>query len=293
MADVIDRFRELNVWSRGAERAPHKPLLLLMALGALSRGESALPFSVVELKLVELLREFGPTRKAQHPEYPFWRLQNDGLWVVKAQGQLKARESNSDPTRVSLRAANASGELAEEVRAALLAKPGRIAEAAQLLLEENFPETLHRDILDAVGLVGDMVTTQRRQRDPNFRSAVLVAYQYRCAVCGLDLRVGSITVGIEAAHIMWHQARGPDEVSNGYALCALHHKLFDYGAFTVAPNHRLQASEHVNGGSEMVDQVLMRYHGQELARPRRSEHLPQVDFLQWHKTWVFKREALP
>lgn len=179
------------------------------------------------------------------------------------------------------------------MRKALLAKPGRIAEAAQMLLDENFPETLHRDILDAVGLVGDVVATRRRQRDPNFRNAVLVAYQYRCAVCGLDLRVGSITVGIEAAHIMWHQARGPDEVNNGYALCALHHKLFDYGAFTVAPNHRLQASEHVNGASAMVDQVLMQYHGQELAKPRRAEHLPQAGFLAWHNDWVFKREALP
>jgi hypothetical protein len=33
---VIDQYDALNVWSRGGERAPHKPLLVLYALGYLS-----------------------------------------------------------------------------------------------------------------------------------------------------------------------------------------------------------------------------------------------------------------
>jgi hypothetical protein len=33
--------------------------------------------------------------------------------------------------------------------------------------------------------------------------------------------------------IRWHQGGGPDEESNGFALCVLHHKTFDLGAFTV------------------------------------------------------------
>lgn len=264
-----------------------------MALGALSRGQQTLPFSMVEKRLTELLREFGPTRRSLHPEYPFWRLQNDGLWVVRSEGELLPRQGHSDPTRKSLRAGNATGELAEELRAALQATPRRIAEAAQLLLDENFPETLHQDILAAVGLVVDLAASSaRRPRDPNFRNAVLVAYQYRCAMCGLDLRLGSVTVGIEAAHIKWHQSRGPDEVCNGVALCSLHHKLFDYGAFTVSEGGQVQVSEHVNG-SELVEQVLMRHHGLELSKPRRHEHAARPEFLRWHQEWVFKREALP
>ena len=38
------------------------------------------------------------------------------------------------------------------------------------------------------------------------------------------------TLGIEAAHIKWHQAGGPDTEDNGLALCTLHHKRFDRGA---------------------------------------------------------------
>lgn len=293
MASIIERFRELNVWRRGSERAPHKPLLVLLALGSLSRGQQQLAFVDCEPKLRELLKEFGPPRKSVHAEYPFWRLQGDGLWRVSAGESLRSRQSNTDPTRTALRDANAKGEFTPEVRRALLASPGRIEEVAHEVLEANFPETLHRDILDAVGLVGaDGSAATKRRRDPNFRNAVLVAYQYRCALCGLDLRVGSLTVGLEAAHIKWHQARGPDSVDNSLALCSLHHKLFDFGAFTVSPALRVQVSEHVNG-SEAVQDVLLRHHGAQVATPRREEEHPKPEFLHWHLSEVFKQRALP
>lgn len=32
-----------------------------------------------------------------------------------------------------------------------------------------------------------------------------MAYQYRFAVCGYGVRLGSIQVALQAAHIKWHQ----------------------------------------------------------------------------------------
>ena len=80
-------FREkvdhLNVWSRGDERAPHKPLLLLLVLGRkLQDLPDEVSFAEIEEKVTDLLVEFGPFRQSYHPEYPFWRLQNDGIWEV-------------------------------------------------------------------------------------------------------------------------------------------------------------------------------------------------------------------
>ena len=72
----------LSVWRRGDQRAPHKPLLLLYALARFSEGRRDLLFSEVEPALRGLLDAFGAPRPAQHPEYPFWRLQNDGLWTL-------------------------------------------------------------------------------------------------------------------------------------------------------------------------------------------------------------------
>jgi putative restriction endonuclease len=81
-------FDRLNVWSRGGQRAPHKPLLVLYALGRWARGERGdIPFREVDRDLTALLKEFGPTRQSYDPEYPFWRLQNDGVWAVQAAGR--------------------------------------------------------------------------------------------------------------------------------------------------------------------------------------------------------------
>ena len=77
------KLDELNVWKRGNERAPHKPLLLLLAMGRAVRGEERLvPFREIEAPLTGLLRHFGPPRRAYHPEFPFRYLASDGLWEV-------------------------------------------------------------------------------------------------------------------------------------------------------------------------------------------------------------------
>jgi len=55
----------LNVWKRGDQRAPHKPLLLLYALGRCLQGRDRLiPYEDVDRELKKLLLEFGPPRKA-------------------------------------------------------------------------------------------------------------------------------------------------------------------------------------------------------------------------------------
>ena len=65
---------------------------------------------------------------------------------------------------------------------------------------------------------------------------MLRAYERRCAVCELDVRIDGQSIGLEAAHIKWHSHKGPAQVRNGLALCVLHHKFFDSGLFTVLPD---------------------------------------------------------
>jgi len=55
-------FSQINVWKRGSERAPHKPLLLLYALAKCSRGaEPHITYREVDTELRKLLVEFGPS----------------------------------------------------------------------------------------------------------------------------------------------------------------------------------------------------------------------------------------
>jgi putative restriction endonuclease len=81
---ILSQFDDLAVWKQGDQRAPHKPLLILYALGRWQRGLTEVSFREAEPELTGLLREFGPLRKSDRPEQPFWRLQRDGVWSVTA-----------------------------------------------------------------------------------------------------------------------------------------------------------------------------------------------------------------
>lgn len=230
-AEIEKRFRHINVWKRGHQRAPHKPLLLLYALGRYAGGgERLIPYAEIDQELERLLVEFGPFRRAHHPEYPFWYLQTDGLWEI----ELKDARPKG-PSRQLFLKHEARGGFPVPIYEAVTADPFLTISLAHSLLEAHFPFTLHDDILSAVGL-DSFAITKRSRRDPQFRNRILTAYEYRCAVCDYDLRLGNTHIGLEAAHIMWHQAGGPDTEANGLALCVLHRKLFDLGAFTLSLN---------------------------------------------------------
>lgn len=185
----------------------------------------------------------------------------------------------------------------------LRSHPNLIPALARDLLQTTFPETLHEDIANAIGLdltekgsaLKDVesvyLTGQRKQRNRAFRERVLRAYEYRCCVCGFDLRLGHLPAGLEAAHIQWHTVGGPDIEQNGLSLCALHHKLFDLGAFTLEPRSlKVVFSEHAMSGSRGMTGEL-RHHGQDLLRPVSADGVPGTVFLQWNWKNVFKREA--
>ncbi len=70
---LVQDLTNVTVWKRGSQRAPHKPLLLHLALARVQRGEERLASfeEEIEPRLERLLREFGPPRQSFHPEYPF------------------------------------------------------------------------------------------------------------------------------------------------------------------------------------------------------------------------------
>src|SRR3954468_24577231 len=89
MDAILERFEKLSIWKQGDQRAPHKPLLVLYALGRWQRGDTGdLPFDQLAPDVAALLREFGPPRRSYHPEYPFWWLQSDGVWTVESDGPM-------------------------------------------------------------------------------------------------------------------------------------------------------------------------------------------------------------
>lgn len=288
-AKIFDLLTNVAVWTRGDERAPHKPLLLLLALARCARGdEREIPYEEIDQPLSALLREFGPPRTQYQPEFPFWHLQSDGIWVVRDADSLERRPNKNNVTRKVLRRENPAGGLTEEIYSALRKDRALLIEAAGRILEAHFPHTMHEDILAAIGLeLSAATSTEQTRRNADFRDRVLRAYGRRCAVCGFDLRLGTQDIGLEAAHIKWHQAGGPDIEPNGLALCSLHHKLLDRGAYTFSQDRRVLVSQDVSG-SFGLDEYLLRHHGTPLRAPQSTAYLAAPEFLGWHEREVFR-----
>lgn len=98
-----------------------------------------------------------------------------------------------------------------------------------------------------------------------------------------------MSIALDAAHIRWHQAGGPAEVSNGLALCVLHHKMFDLGAFTLAADGMLLVSDQARGRTGFRS-TLLRHHGKPIRTPKRPDWRPDEVHLKWHRQQVFKGE---
>ncbi|MCB9598580.1 MAG: HNH endonuclease [Sandaracinaceae bacterium] len=246
-------------------------------------------FVEIEEPLTELLRAFGPPRKPT-PHNPFWYLESDELWVFEGSTYGLAGPTNT-PRIGALRESETHAGLPLEDFEALRADPELLASVTRTLLESHFPESYRDDILAAVGLSLEPIDTIHvRRRDPAFRHAVLRAYEHRCAVCELQIIVRGVVEGVEAAHVKWHAARGPDEVANGVALCALHHKALDRGWLGIDERHVLRVSDEVSG-NQTFDELVGRFHGRPLRPPRQPEHRVHDDYRDWHWREVFRGVA--
>lgn len=285
-----ERINNLSIWKKGDQRAPHKPLLILYALAQLqNKGSRFLRYEEVREPLTNLLKEFGPRRHSYHPEEPFVRLTRDGIWTLSL---------STDSIHINnpwLLKHDISGGFDKKVYELLLNNPSLIREVANMVLYSHFPDSIHEDILAAVGLDLDSRiidfegcnSKSTKCRDPKFREKILRAYEYSCAICGFNVRLGNNLVAIEAAHIKWHQAGGPDSEQNGIALCAMHHKLFDLGVFTIKNSKELMVAEDAYGTSGF-EEWLMRYHGQPVRSPIHPDYQPNASYVNWHVKEVFK-----
>jgi putative restriction endonuclease len=142
----------IHQWSRAGERAPHKPLLVLFAIARTLNDEDRLiAFNDVEGTLRELIESFGPARQRVHPEYPFWRLQNDGFWEVVDALSFATRKSNTDPPVSELRRRDAHAGFVVDLDQQLRADKGAARDCAASLALRFFPRQ-ETAVLDAVNL---------------------------------------------------------------------------------------------------------------------------------------------
>ncbi|HEY1830700.1 MAG TPA: HNH endonuclease [Acidimicrobiales bacterium] len=119
--------------------------------------------------------------------------------------------------------------------------------------------------------------TRQRLHQPVFREQVLHAYQCRCTVC----RLGHSQL-LDAAHITSDSEVGGDPViTNGLALCKIHHAAYDQNIMGITPDYEIKISESLLDEIDgpMLRHGLQEMHGSKIALPKHRLQHPDQDRL--------------
>jgi putative restriction endonuclease len=118
---------------------------------------------------------------------------------------------------------------------------------------------------------------QQRIHQPKFRARVLTAYETQCTVC--HFRHAEL---LDAAHILSDRhERGDAVVTNGMAMCKIHHAAYDSNFLGVDANHTIHINRDLLAEKDgpMLRHGLQEMHGARIIVPKRVSERPDRDRL--------------
>jgi len=219
------------------------------------------------------------------PRYDDSNISEDGWFQYRYQG--------TDPSAADNRAVRAAFHTGRPLIYFYGEAPGVYQAIAPAYVVGDKPESLRFEIAADATSVGDprlmtggadaplkayaTTTTKIRLHQSRFRQMVVRAYEESCAVCRLhhpEL--------LDAAHILEDRdERGKPEVSNGMALCGVHHGAYDANIMGIDPDHRIHIRRDI---LEELDGPMLRYglqemHGNLIRVPGRKVLHPRAEYL--------------
>jgi len=146
-------------------------------------------------------------------------------------------------------------------------------------------DELGRDDPDLVRTYAERLAKVRLHQ-PLFRQRVLVAYANQCSICRLRH-----TRLLDAAHVLADSEGGEPVVTNGIAMCKIHHAAYDVDIFGISPDYKVGVRADVLAE---IDGPTLRYtlqeiNGSTIELPTRVASRPNPALLD--RRWQRFREA--
>ena len=317
-----ERFRRLNQdrngpWTEATNgRAPHKPLLLLAILDLAEEGNLTENFiDVASPDLSEIFNIYWAkvmsSDRGGSLAQPFFYLRSEGFWHLQAQPEKEA----------VLTATRSVGTLNDVVK---IAKGARLDEdlfalicdsiSRQILrvalIEKHFSAAIQPLLLQqsAVNVeayeyskallkqartrrieeTAQAETSKSAVRDQGFRRAVVMAYNHRCAMCGVRILTVDGHTAVDAAHIKPWSVSKNDDPRNGFALCKLCHWTFDEGLTGVSPKFEVVVSQQMRTNDNLPG-YLVTLDQRPIFKPDDQSLWPDVDMVKWHYEKIFRK----
>lgn len=293
----LERLYNLRRDKCGSHERPHKPVLLLAILDLLDHGivtKNEIPLSQDLVKTFN--RYFEAVRQEDDQpsiENPFYYLCGDGFWqLVPKAGERPLYEQGKTSSTPSIKALReVHGRFDDNFWSTFLNDAHTRHQLREALIARYFPE--HRDQLAAIA--GEKVPVSKEEvlrdeppgRDGAFRHTILEIYDYRCAACGVRVRIADDLSLVEAAHIIPFGVSLNDKPDNGLALCPNHHWAMD--RFLIAPcpdsNHRAgiwrvgsALDARIEGQKDLVALA-----NQPIIPPTEEKFCPALESLRWRE----------
>jgi len=287
--EFYERIGGINTYRKGNQRAPHKPLYLLLLIASVQQQLPRLQkFTSFESTLVEALHRFGLSNKTQNAHYPFWRLQNDKIAEVSPPTGYDIRRSSDDPKKSSLINLGAEGGFLKKYYQLLFNNLTIQSRAIDKILYAHFPPSIHEEILTFFDLRIEGARAKDYFSDSEFRSRILSTYGNTCALTGYSLHFRGNFPGLEAAHLCWPQVGGNDDISNGILMTTLCRKLFHLGIIGIEPSDYSILISPQASDIGMRTGKLAKVLNKRISLPNGTNCQPSVENLTWHKRWVFR-----
>ena len=296
-------------------RAPHKPLLLLSVMDLFAQGSITHNLIEVTPDLIDLFARYWslviPERRGTLV-LPFFHLRSSDFWqlipqpekeealahlhTVSSYTQLQKYTIGArlDDALYTLMCVPESRELLRTV----LIQEYFAPEVQPLLVEQGTTnrEAFHysQRLLEKArrGAQESPAAEEEYQpavRDQGFRRAVTMAYDQRCAFCGIRVQTPEGHTAVDAAHIIPWSISHNDDPGNGMALCRLCHWTFDEGLLGVSDIYRVIHSPLL-GTTPNFPGLLSALSDRQIFRPEEERLWPDLDALGWHRAEVLRGE---
>jgi putative restriction endonuclease len=281
------------------------------------RGSHALLLSIIDLldrtvittnevplsdELVSTFKRYFAVVKEEDDkptiENPFFFLSGDKFWQVTAEGEREPlyREgfAAGAPSVAQLRKQGVTGRFdaglwvllgdsvsRHQLREALIARyfPERRAQLAALVVQQVAGKTADalRDELPPAPA-----------RDAAFRRTVLEVYDYRCAACGVRVKLDDRLSLVEAAHLIPFEVGPNDKPTNGMALCPNHHWAMDRHLIAPVPDSKKHAGIWRVNEQRLDDRIegqrdLVGIAGKAVIPPSEEKFYPATESLRWRE----------
>lgn len=307
-----NKFAKLQV-DRSRGIAPNKPILLLSIIELISQEKIWHNQIILSAELIatflNLWSHLEPVRK---PDIglPFFHLKGDKFWHHQPKPGFEAVIASGVKIRsVGLLRETVQYAYFDEELFKLLVEPSSRGELTDILIHTWFKDkTQEIERLLQVDAFGELQERLRSQggkvyqpeeledeqtsivRDAAFRKIVVSVYEYRCALCGLQILNSLGQNIVDGAHIKPFSKFYDDRINNGLSLCKNHHWAFDRFWFTLNNDYTIVVADDLREDSPHATPIRAFQH-QSIILPPHEQYYPREDALQWHREAFLRRVA--